>query len=382
MIDRLPELARFSEAGVKPGESLDLLLAQAKQPIVLFTSDKDRQAAHDYQAVLGKKPGQLDVVTVANPIQEASKLTASGVIPLVIHSATDPILFERMFADGPSLGQLLMGHVYRTEVDHQSPSVHVVGIANQGLKLISGLNIQSNGQVAEGMALRRREILGEGHISNGDFKRLLQSQRVRKIIAHALGPAGTNISQAMEQYIKVLGLEGKTQLIIHPQGVEPLGNETNPVGYVDLASQQIEEGVIPLHMECAVYYREEELFRTRPNEVILADHHYMPLDAMQLASADPIEALVNRGIMRITTHPSPRPLINPWVNSGMAEWLKATSNSAAAQMVLGGEADACITTASGLDKAPGLTSRHVFGRPWMFFTIATPLNQEQLKNYL
>jgi len=62
--------------------------------------------------------------------------------------------------------------------------------------------------------------------------------------------------------------------------------------------------------------------------------------------------------------------------------VKATSNSAAAQMVVTGEADACITTGSGLNETPSLVSRHVFGSPVWLFTIGTPLDQSQLQEYL
>lgn len=376
MIDRLPELARFNEAsGIKPGESLDLLLATTTQPICLFTSAENIRTACDYRTIIGKGGRAFEILPVDNPIQEASRLRVPGVIPLVIHSATDPNLFQRMFADGPSFGQLLMSHLYTPTPDHQSPSLHVVGIANQGLEIISESPTQFDESKAAEMTSRRRHVLGNSTLTNDDFRDILRSPSVRRIVAHALGPTGTNISQAMRQYIAVLGVEGKTDLIVHPTGIEPLA-------YAEMALQEIEEGVIPMHMECAVYYDMATLFNQRRNEVVLADHHYMQLDIMQLASIEPIEALVARGIMRIATHPTPQPLIYPWTNAGKAEWIKATSNSAAAHMVLAGQADACVTTASTLNEIQDLVSRHVFGSPMMSFTIATPLNQQQLRRYL
>ncbi len=375
MIDKLPELARFNEArGIKPGESLDALLAVTTQPICLFTSAENIQAAHDYRAIIGRGQSDFEILPTGNPIQETLLLRAPGIIPLVIHSATDPVLNERMFTDGPDFGQLLMSHLYRPEPSHESPSVHVVGIANQGLEILSGSSIQSDESLVQTMALRKRGILGEDIVSNEDLRDILRSPSVRRIIAHALGPEGTNIAQAMKQYIETLGVEGKTDLVVHPTGIEPLA-------YAEMALEQIEEGIVPLHMECAVYYDMATLFNQRIGEVVLADHHYMPLDIMQLASIEPMEKLADRRIMRIATHPSPRPLIEPWVEAGRAEWVKATSNTAAAQMVLEGTVDACVTTGSGLEKAEGLVSRHVFGSPMMFFTIATPLTQQQLKKY-
>ncbi len=378
---RIQELSRFNEGkGIVPGEPLDVVLAQTDHPILLFTTPSAFPATLEYQRVIGKDRGNFQIITTDDPIRDASQVPSSDAIPLVMHSATDPVLFKRMFADGPDFGQLLMGHLYIPTPGHQSPSLYALGVANQGIEIIGNAKTQSDRQLEEQMAMRRREALGSV-LSNDDFRKILQSGSVGKIIAHALGPVGTNISQAMEQYVRSLGVEGKTELVVHPGGIEPLANEKNPVGYVDIARDQVEPGVIPIHMECAVYYRMGDVFKQKPNEVVFADHHYMPLDAMQLGSVREIEDLAASGIMKVTTHPSPRPLIDPWVKSGQAEWIKATSNSEAAKMVVARQADACITTGSGLEEAKGLVSRHIFGSPTMIFTIATPLAQRDLQRY-
>lgn len=369
----LPELARFSETrGIEPGESFDAALATTDYPVVCFTSPDNMQVARTYGRVIGKGQTDFQVVAVENPIGETLKLKTPGVIPLVLHSATDPVLFQRMFADGPKLGQLLMGHLYIPTPGHESPSLYAVGIANQGLEIMSQSTVQPDELLTKQMTLRRREVLGDT-LTNDGFRDILRSASVRKVIAHALGPAGTNISQAMKQYIEALGVEDKTNLVVH-SGVEPMA-------YAEMALGEVEPNVVPIHMECAVYYEMGKMFDERRGEVVFADHHYMPLDAMQLASIKEIEELAASGVMRIATHPSPKPLVAPWVNAGKAEWTKATSNSEAAQMVLRNEVDACVTTGSGLAQAKGLVSRHVFGSPIMLFTIATPLNQEQLKAY-
>lgn len=374
-VETLPALARFYEAnGVQPDVALDLSLVSTTHPIALFTSPGNMTAAEDYRAVIGKEAGDFRILPVDDPINEASRVDSPDMIPLVIHSATDPDLLRKMFEDGPKFGQLLMGHLYRPEPNHQSPSVHIVSVANQGLAILGKSPLPADQSKAEEMARRRGEILGKGIMSHGGFRDILRSPRVKRVIAHALGPTGTNIAQAMEQYIQELGIQKKTDLIVHQGGIEPLT-------YAELAAEEVTDGVVPIHMECAVFYGMAKLFDLRRNEVVLADHHYMKLDTMQLASIDPIEQLVNRGVMKITTHPSPMPLIQPWLDTGKANWIKASSNAEAAQMVVRGEADVCITTAAGLDRAPGLVSHHVFGRPWMLFTIATPLNQQQLKAY-
>jgi len=370
----LPELARFNEAKVHPGELLDLSLAAAGNPICCFTSAANLQVADAYKSVIGKNNGDFSICLVDNPIGEASRLDQSGVIPLTMYSAADRTLNERMFIDGPNLGQLLMSHIYMPQLDCQSPSLYTVGVATQGLKILEESQNSRDSSLLRQMEARRKEILGTD-ITNDDFRKILQSSLVEKIIAHTLGPRGTNISQAMGQYIGSLGINDKTDLIVHPSGIEPLI-------YTQIAAQQVKEGVVPIHMECAVYYDMGRVYDQRRNEVVFADHYYMPLDAMQLASIKTIEELVLTGVMRIAAHPSPKPLINPWVDAGKAQWIRATSNSAAAEMVMTGQANTCITTASSLISKDDLITRHVFGSPMMLFTIGTPLNQQQLKNYL
>lgn len=371
----LPELPRFNESkGVRPDEALDLSLAATDRPIACFTYPENAGYARDYGKIIGKGQNNFQVAAVDNPMEEASRLRTPDVIPLVVHSATDRALFERMFADGPRFGQLLMGQLYRETPDHESPSLYVIGVANQGLDIIGKSPTVNDPTVTQKIALRRREILGNGNVDNEEFRDILKSSSVDKIIAHTLGPKGTNISQAMEQYIKSLSVEGKTEFIVHPKGVEPRV-------YAEMALKQVKDGVIPIHMECAVYYEMGALFDERPKEVVFADHHYMMLDAMQLASVKELEELAVGGHMRIATHPTPRPIISGWEKQGVAQWIKATSNSAAAEMVMSGEADACITTGSSLAGKDRLVSRHMIGSPWMIFTIGTSLNQEQLKEY-
>ncbi|MBI2337924.1 hypothetical protein HYU95_01960, partial [Candidatus Daviesbacteria bacterium] len=293
MIDKLPELASFNQAkGIEPDQSLDLYLATTPRPINLFTSVESIQAACDYWAIIGKNQSDFEILPVDNPIQEALRLKNPDAIPLVMHSATDPILFQRMFADGPRFGQLLMSQLYQPTSNHESPSLFVVGIASHGLDIISKSPLSTNQILKEEMTLRRREILGNDLITNEDFRHILQSSSVDRIIAHALGPNGTNISQAMEQYINLLGVAEKTELIVHPKGIEPRT-------YAEIASKQIRDGVIPIHMECAVYYDMGALFDERPEEVVFTDHHYMLLDAMQLASIIEIEELTKKGRIRI-----------------------------------------------------------------------------------
>ncbi|MBI2442947.1 MAG: hypothetical protein HYV40_03495 [Candidatus Levybacteria bacterium] len=378
----LPELAKFTEPAIRPGLGTDVALATTPLQIHLLSTPESVHAARAYRHVVGRDITEFRISVDQNPIGRAMAASGTDEVKLVMHSATDPVLNARMFADGPALGQLLMGHIYVPSENHQSPNVHCVGATKHSLDLLSEASVPEGESLIREMIERRKTLLN-GTLSNEDFRRILRSDSVRRIRAHALGPAGTNISQAMEEYVTALGITDKTDLIVHPKGIEPLA-------YAEQAREEVEEGVIPIHMECAVYYQMAELFNQRRDEVVFADHHDMLLDTMQLASAQPIDELAASGVMRIATHPSPRPLIDPWLNAGRAEWMKATSNSAAALMVLDPEGtmapeerpDACITTGSGLTNAQGLHSRHVFGRPNMFFTIGTALNQAQLHELL
>lgn len=378
---QLPELARFSEPAILPGEMMDVALATTQSPIHLITTLESAEAAKAYRYIVGKDAEGFRISVNENPIEQTLKEPEDGEVKLVMHSATDPVLFQRMFADGPQLGQLLMAHVYEPLAEHQSPLVHCIGATKTSQNILADSMQEMHAMHAMRLLFemdeRRKEILG-GVLFNLDFRNVLRSDSVKHIRAHALGPVGTNISQAMERYIKTVGgIEEKTEIIVH-DGVEPRE-------YAAMAREEVHEGVVPIHMECAVFYDMAALFNERSDEVVFADHHDMLLDSMQLASVAPIEELADRGVIRIATHPSPRPLIMPWVESGNAEWIKATSNAAAAQMVFPDEgeakAEACVTTGSGLRKVEGLVSHHVFGRPNMFFTVGTSLNQEQLRAY-
>ena len=380
-ITNLPELPVFSEIkGIEPAEQVDLLLANIKQPICCLATQENLRAATAYKQILvagGKSDKDIVIEQVDDPVLAVSQQKQQDGIFLVISDATDPTLKDRMFIDGPSFGQLFMSHVYVPRSNHQSPDLFAVGIEKQGLETLNQQNVLlgANQSVIEEMRRVRKIILGESVVANDDFREILKSKAVNTIIAHALGPAGTNISQAMRQYLERLGVQDKSHLIVHPRGIEPLD-------YAKMAAAQIQDGVLPIHMECAVYYNMGKLFDLRTEEVVFADHHYMPLDAMQLASIKEMEELALSGIMRIAAHPSPQPLINSWIGQGKVQWIRATSNSAAAEMVMNDEVDACITTATSLNGKNILKTRHQFGSPMMLFTIGTPLNQQQLKVYL
>lgn len=235
---------------------------------------------------------------------------------------------------------------------------------------------------------RIKEFLGD-ILTATDVRRILQSSLVENIVLHALGPRGTNISQAAALYISRLGISHKAQVRIHDAGITPME-------YAQIAAEETQTllsngrlpGKLHLHMECAVYNDMGKLYDQRAREAVFIDEQDMDLDTMQLGAAVTIEELQGvvaaQGSIRIATHPSPRSLILPWLDRGVATWVQASSNSAAARMVTNGEADACVTTASAVSllSARGIRTLHEFGSPNMIFTVASPLTHDQLRLYL
>ena len=135
-------------------------------------------------------------------------------------------------------------------------------------------------------------------------------------------------------------------------------------------------------MECAVYYNQWRLWQERgKNEIIFADHHYMPLDKMMVVGKKDLSYLLKKEKIIIATHPSPQSLVRKWLDLADVDWIKATSNSAAAEMVAEGKADLCITTSQGLaalqnkldelEDEDRLEEIHNCGSPMMVFTVAT-----------
>ncbi|MBD3270142.1 hypothetical protein GF376_01305 [Candidatus Peregrinibacteria bacterium] len=148
------------------------------------------------------------------------------------------------------------------------------------------------------------------------------------------------------------------------------------------AAEETGSGVMPIFLKSAIDPNlKEMMFNNRYGEQLFADHHYMPLDEMQLAASKGVWKNISQGKFKLASHPSPRSLTALWEKAGIIEWEKATSNSAAADMVEAGEADLCITTESGRLRSK-LEKVFSFGRPLMIFTIGTSLRQDEIKRYI
>lgn len=184
---------------------------------------------------------------------------------------------------------------------------------------------------------------------------ILKSEEVKEIRIFALGPEGTNISQAAYRWVEEEELQDKAKIILC---------ET-PEQEIERAMQIEEEGVIPIFALCAVYYDLCGVFFRNLENYTFLYHYYMKLDNMQLASKK-----YNKDTLppnaSIAVHPSPAVLLEE-TNYVIR---KAFSNSAAARMCASDEADACITTETAR-QLYGLETIKEYGAPNMLFTFGT-----------
>jgi len=368
----LPRLHSFPSRQITNAEKFGRIIGETKgKGVLLFVDSHTQKGGEMYREVISAPKMQIEFAE--DPIRAAEENQNEENISLFVTSAIDPKLKDNMFKPRPKGGQLLVDHSYTNDSSHESPQLFPIGITEKGLKEVLPRMEERNlipNLVAE-RSRHIREVVGNDIIPYGDFRQLFHHEGVQEIRIHALGPEGTNISQVATKYIRDHNIAKKTTRIVHPAGIEPLE-------YAEWAREDKREGVLPLHIECAVFYGMRELYRQRCNEIVFADHHSMLLDEMQLAIRQGFQLhFSSQEKIKIAAHPSPEPLLEPWISSGIAEWVRASSNSAAAEMVAHGEADACITTESGRIRSD-LEKWFSFGSPMMLFTLGTPYTQEEL----
>lgn len=366
-----PPLAMFQESCPPPAEIFGAMLRETSDlSVACFHRKNEGIAAHQYADVAGIRH-RTRVLLSEDPLREAREVTGSKIIPLFIDSAIDPELRERFFQN-PDLAYFV-DHQYTMVPNHESRVLHTIGTTRHGLETLGEWRGGWNIEGAERKRARGIEQAQGPVFTYLELRRLLHPQKFRKVILHGLGPSGTNISQACVEYASQRHLP-QSAVTIHERGVEPRA-------YAEIAAQEVGDGVLPLHMECAVYYEMRRLFSERPKEMVFADHHYMNLDDMQLATRRGSWGVLQEHTpLRLASHPSPLPLMKKWLDEGLAEYVKAPSNSAAAEMVASSAADICITTDSGR-RLSELEQVHLFGTPQMIFTIGTPLTEKDLREY-
>lgn len=390
----LEDLQTFQQSGVPLGPKLGEKLESTHAHIVCFVQQEESAAATMYSQIIDRTSNNFSIVIGDKPISKASDITKEQVIPLVINSAINPELKEMMFQND-NFGELLADRfpVLNPLNKEATPILHCVGITRHGIKILTekennSNQIQNKESLSDKRSERIRSALGD-LVTPMDFRRILRSNLVKEINLHALGPAGTNISQAAHLFTEKVRIHDKTNIIIHGSGITPLE-------YAEMATEETQKllrveqlpHTLHLHMECAVFDGMWQLYQQRAEESVFIDEQNMALDSMQLAAQVSIDELrskaIREGRIRIVTHPSPKPLLLPWINQGFVKWVEASSNSAAALMVTQGRADACITTASAVTllAEQNMHTLHQFGSPNMIFTIASPLSHRHLCKYL
>ncbi|MBL7159023.1 hypothetical protein ISS85_00900 [Candidatus Microgenomates bacterium] len=380
------DLGTFEDPRILIPEVLGVCLQEADKEIVLWADKNTEEAGHAYMKMLGIQ--EYNIRAVDNPVNEVQDGQENNTINLVVTSAINPKLKELMFTN-PNFGQLFADGIYLEEEGFQSPLLYCIGVTAKSLdemkeqiKTISESDEFDADELAKARSEAQKPFSREDQLTFWEIREMLKSDQVKKVIAHGLGPEGTNISQALRKWVKAVGIDDKTEIIIHPRGVEPFDPNDGGEGYADIAAKQVESGVVPVHMECAVYYNQWRLWQERgKNEIIFADHHYMPLDKMMVVGKKDLSYLLKKEKIIIATHPSPQSLVRKWLDLADVDWIKATSNSAAAEMVAEGKADLCITTSQGLaalqnkldelEDEDRLEEIHNCGSPMMVFTVAT-----------
>lgn len=187
-------------------------------------------------------------------------------------------------------------------------------------------------------------------------KMVFCSDLIKKISCFVLGPAGTNIAQACEQWIKKTGIGSKTKMVFC---------ET-PEESVERARGIKEDGHVAIFWTCAVYINLYKIFFNNPDTLTFFIEEIMYLDEMQLATRPEKLVEIQEGIIPkgwgVASHPSPAPLLDDITCSVEI----TTSNTRAAEICAKGQVDACITTKSA-KMIYNLVLLHKFGSPKMIF---------------
>lgn len=360
--------------GASFGVALGRAQALARGGIRCFAPVGAEAAAQEYLELIG---GPLEDVTVLDPSSALAEIAVLDpeVWPLLVLPATLPDYRDQFF--GHPWFHFFADHHYRPCPNHQSPALFTVGTTARALAALALLHGPTAGATARAAEDRRQSMRlrhGEKFIDDALLSRVLRSCSGATIRLHSLGPEGTNIAKAGRLFLRRHGLEPESSIVVHERKVEPLE-------YAAIAASEAHDGILPLHMECAVFYDMHTLFAARRDEVVFAGHQYMPLDEMQIATrCRDVHQRIPADRLVVASHPSPRGLARPLTMRG-AELVTASSNSDAAVMVAEGRADACITTESARQRT-GLETLHRFGCPMMLFTVGTPLSVPALFDHL
>ncbi len=341
--------------------------------VVAYCEESTREGAERYARVVGvAQKTRYEVLNGILPHHAAAEDVREGTVPLILESARNPTLKDRFFTDPDERVHHFVDHNYVPSELDEGLDLQTVGTTEHGLAQLNVRPAQPQ-NVRVAIADRQKGLhreLGPKAMTYVDFRRVL-ARAVGTVPIHALGPAGTNIEKAALLYSHTIP-GSKAYVEVHPSGVEPMQ-------YAGMASREATPGVVPLHMECAVYYDMARLREMRKGETTFADHQHMPLIPMLLATNLSEEELARESEIIVASHPSPLPLVHRLIEDGTLHHLKASSNSDAALKVDERLAQTCITTRAAL-REYGLREIFDFGSPNMIFTLGTPLSPEQLRS--
>ena len=215
---------------------------------------------------------------------------------------------------------------------------------------------------------------------DSEVQKALDSPIVSRVKCFALGPLGTNIAQACEEWIDRMAIHYKTSVELCATPEESVAKARAftkslpiPECFADCKGI-IPYGEVGVFWTCAVYYNLNRIFFENPNVYPFFVTVVMPLDEMQLAvRPETIQQWDGRvlerrkewqGKMQIAAHPSPSPLVQELLQESAL--VKANSNAHAAEMCADGQVEMCITTEKAR-KIYDLVKLHSFGSPDMLF---------------
>lgn len=187
-----------------------------------------------------------------------------------------------------------------------------------------------------------------------EWRACLANPLLERIHCFALGPSGTNIERASREWLKRVGVDHKSSVVLCDTPEQSLQR---------CYAHSDDEAVVSLFWTCAVFFDEYRMFFQNADVGLFASSITLPLDNMMLCHREG-DTPTRWDQSRIACHPSPRPLLRSI--EPVCTVMSANSNAAAAKMCHDGAAEMCVTTEAGAQRN-GLVAVHEFGSPDMVF---------------
>ncbi|MEW6618545.1 MAG: hypothetical protein AB1422_04240 [bacterium] len=195
------------------------------------------------------------------------------------------------------------------------------------------------------------------YLQQDEVEVLLRHCDVEEIIFFVLGPNGTHINMAANEWAKKINVFNKS--VFHFV-------ETLEIAVLK-AKEVVDVHRLPIFVTCAVYDKLNKLFFGNPDCYFFLHHHYMRLDNIQLSARKKVDIIPPEWI--IASHPSPKFLVTHLPN----RIIETSSNSKAAILCAEGKVDCCITNETSKNLYNLETIFH-FGKPILPFYFSTTLS--------